>query len=790
MIRFFYASILVFLTLFTNLNAKDNPKVVIIFDASGSMWGQIDGKPKIEIARDALKNVLKDWNKNVEIGLTVYGHRQKGDCNDIESVIPVGRVDKKRFISTVTSIRPKGKTPISRSLRKVADELKYTEEKATIILISDGKETCDPDPCGVAKELKQEGIDFITHVIGFNVDKNTDKQLECIAKATGGEYFSAKNASALNKAIKKVVKKVEKKPVDTTLVPVVRYDMSPNGLNISDIELIVTQNSTTLYSGKDEAPKVKAKVGSVNVKAKYLRASIEQNMEQNFTIKAGNKNVLKLLLKSGEATIDASEQEGGSKVKASIHIYPLINDKPKIDDEIAWCVSTKSKACIRVLPIGDYMLTATYSSMKTKKSFSIKDKEKKKIHVYFKQTGKVEITGSEKEGGKLVSLYGYIYPRDENGEKSGSNVGQVNNRNAKEPSIHKIPVGKYVMEVKYNRFKKVVPFEIKAGKTTKIHVVMGQTGKVEITGSEKEGGKLVSLYGYIYPRDENGEKSGSNVGQVNNRNAKEPSIHKIPVGKYVMEVKYNRFKKVVPFEIKAGKTTKIHVVFAPFHVNVKGITPCAKIHFEVITSDGETVFEKNAPAFKGVDFVVSKGKYTIESSVKDKKINTKIEIGKGQSSVTVNFGGDEALTKIEGVWKTTEGKATIALDGNKVHGYYDNDNGELLGEMTYPKRFEGYWIEDKSNEKCSTAKNGRYYWGKIVWKFDDKMCSFKGSWSYCNKTPNRSWRGSYIRPLNENDRHKLLIKDDASKNSKVESNADAPSNTTKKESDTNHYYWG
>ncbi len=226
-------------------------------------------------------------------------------------------------------------------------------------------------------------------------------------------------------------------------------------------------------------------------------------------------------------------------------------------------------------------------------------------------------------------------------------------------------------------------------------------------------------------------------------------------------------------------------MFAPFHVNVKGITPCAKIHFEVIASDGQTVFEKNAPAYKGIDFVVSKGKYTIESSVKDKKINTKIEIGKGQSSATVNFGGDEALTTIEGVWETTEGKATITLDTNKVHGYYSSDNGELLGEMTYPKRFEGYWIEDKSNEKCSTAKNGRYYWGKIVWKFDDKMCSFKGSWSYCNKTPNRSWRGSYIRPLNENDRHKLLIKDDASKNSKVESNADAPSNTTKEKNDTN-----
>ncbi|HIQ46363.1 MAG TPA: VWA domain-containing protein, partial [Sulfurovum sp.] len=201
--------VLVLATLFTSVWAENNPRAVIIFDASGSMWGQINGVTKIEIARDALKNVVKEWNPSVELGLTVYGHRSKGDCNDIESIIPVGKVDKNRVIRTVMGIKPKGKTPISRSLRKVAEEIKYTEEKATIILISDGKETCDPDPCGTAKELEAQGIDFVTHVIGFNVDKKTSQQLECIADATGGEYFSAKNAAALNEAMKVIAKKVE-----------------------------------------------------------------------------------------------------------------------------------------------------------------------------------------------------------------------------------------------------------------------------------------------------------------------------------------------------------------------------------------------------------------------------------------------------------------------------------------------------------------------------------------------------------------------------------------------------
>ena len=87
----------------------------------------------------------------------------------------------------------------------------------------------------------------------------------------------------------------------------------------------------------------------------------------------------------------------------------------------------------------------------------------------------------------------------------------------------------------------------------------------------------------------------------------------------------------------------------------------------------------------------------------------------------------------------------MRLDGTKVEGSYGSDNGEIIGEMTYPQRFEGYWIEDESRTKCSEPKNGRYYWGKVTWEFDSDMCSFKGKWSYCDEKPSSSWSGTFIR---------------------------------------------
>ncbi len=204
-------AILIFLWLFLTSSVFAKDKAIIVFDASGSMWSKIDGKTKITVAKDTLKNIVNNWDEKKALGLLAYGHRKKGDCNDIQTLVPVGKVDKKVMISMVEKINPKGKTPISAAIKMAADELKFTEDNATIILISDGKETCNADPCTTAAELEKLGVNFTTHVIGFDVDEETGKQLQCIATETGGKYFPAVNAKELNDALKKVTKQLSKK---------------------------------------------------------------------------------------------------------------------------------------------------------------------------------------------------------------------------------------------------------------------------------------------------------------------------------------------------------------------------------------------------------------------------------------------------------------------------------------------------------------------------------------------------------------------------------------------------
>src|SRR5690606_39991818 len=105
----------------TAANAADD--VVVVYDASGSMWGQIDGVSKIEIARDVMADLVSGWSDASNIGLVAYGHRSEGDCRDIETLINPGPLDRARFIDRVNSIRPKGKTPISARSEEHTSEL-------------------------------------------------------------------------------------------------------------------------------------------------------------------------------------------------------------------------------------------------------------------------------------------------------------------------------------------------------------------------------------------------------------------------------------------------------------------------------------------------------------------------------------------------------------------------------------------------------------------------------------------------------------------------------------------
>ncbi len=210
-------------------------KVMIVLDSSGSMAGQIGGVRKIDIARQAVGSILGKMDAKTQLGLFAYGHRRKGDCGDIQMIHAMGSPNFRSMMRSVNRLRPIGKTPLGDAVRQAARAMRYTEEKATVILVSDGRETCGSDPCALGRELKKQGIDFKVHVVGFNIRRGEESGLQCLARNTGGAYVAANNASSLNKALQTTVKKVEAeppRPVKVQTPPPAPVKPALNGLKI------------------------------------------------------------------------------------------------------------------------------------------------------------------------------------------------------------------------------------------------------------------------------------------------------------------------------------------------------------------------------------------------------------------------------------------------------------------------------------------------------------------------------------------------------------------------------
>jgi len=181
---------------FAQTNEESDPSpIVFIYDSSGSMWGQIDGTAKVEIARDVMATTVDNLPASQKVGLVAYGHRTEGDCDDVETLLV--NSDKSAVSPALASIRPLGKTPLAWSATRVIEQLQEDQQKATVILLTDGVESCGGNLCEVVQNARESGIDFVMHIVGFGLKPGETDALVCAAEAGGGRYFDADSAEEL-----------------------------------------------------------------------------------------------------------------------------------------------------------------------------------------------------------------------------------------------------------------------------------------------------------------------------------------------------------------------------------------------------------------------------------------------------------------------------------------------------------------------------------------------------------------------------------------------------------------
>ena len=186
-------------------------RLEVILDVSNSMWGQIDGRAKIELARDALAGALKDLPADVPVGLRAYGHRvdfeNKIDgCADTERLLAPAAGNGPAVVDLANTLTPRGQTPIARALEETGADLQTEGGTAAILLVSDGAESCGGDPEATAADLRASGLQVVVHTVGLGVAADEAAALSALAEAGGGTYFDAPTADDLLKGLTNAVR--------------------------------------------------------------------------------------------------------------------------------------------------------------------------------------------------------------------------------------------------------------------------------------------------------------------------------------------------------------------------------------------------------------------------------------------------------------------------------------------------------------------------------------------------------------------------------------------------------
>ncbi len=183
--------------------------VEIVVDASNSMWGQIDGVSKMEIAKTTLNEVSYWLPDDFDLALRAYGNTSSSDknnCADSSLLVPFGEQNREYIRHAIAGLRPTGQTPIAYALNQAAGDFGSLQSDRTLVLVSDGIESCGGDPVTAAYALRQQGI--VVHLIGFGLGNAADEDaasLQAVANASGGRYVTAGSAEELKAALAETV---------------------------------------------------------------------------------------------------------------------------------------------------------------------------------------------------------------------------------------------------------------------------------------------------------------------------------------------------------------------------------------------------------------------------------------------------------------------------------------------------------------------------------------------------------------------------------------------------------
>jgi Ca-activated chloride channel homolog len=475
-----------------------------------------------------------------------YGHREKGSCADIELVVPPAAGTAQAITDAANAMKFLGKTPLTEAVRRAAAELKSTEEKATVILITDGIETCEADPCALGAELEASGVDFTAHVVGFGLTAEEGATVACLAENTGGKYIQAKDAGSLVAALKTAVAEPEPEPVP---------DPEPTPMALEkNFDPIIT-----LAEGQPEPADEIVDDAYVTLRLILADGALSEETitvygRQTALVPPGNYRMFTELNDAKAEqdvtiTADALAQPIANMNAGVLNLKLYAFAGAEVEDAAFWEVRGPGDVSesgygqtLHVFPAGEYSFLATLGAAKVEETITFEaGKQIDKDVIIGTGLAVVDATyteGMKVEGGEhFVEILGAKKDIDGNRKSVSYTYGA--------DAHFDLPAGDYVAVVTLGVAKAEVPFTVKVGERTDITAPLN-AGIVAFTTPADQFIELLAA-----KPDINGNRAALAYSYG-------PSWQTaLPAGDYVVKVSQGDKASETPVTVKAGERTEL-----------------------------------------------------------------------------------------------------------------------------------------------------------------------------------------------------------------------------------------
>jgi len=538
--------------------SKDPGRAILVLDASGSMWGKVKGRTKVEIARESIARLMKAWDPEIELGLIAYGHRRKGDCEDIELVLPVARHRPEDVVNAVNRLNARGKTPLSAAVKKAAETLRYSKERATVILISDGIETCGMDPCAVAEELERAGVAFTAHVIGFDLKKEELADLQCLAEGTGGMFIEAVDAASLTEALTTVEESVASAPPAPRVPPASRLaavltsGMEP--LDNQEINWYVTAperglDGTYKAIGKyrHTNPRLRLGTGKYRIRVKTGLVVVETVIH----IDAENPAEQVVNLNAGQLTLVGYYKEGGERLKKRTR-WNLYAVGPDADAKRRFLDYTNAADPTYTLPTGTYKVELQSGLVQTAMTVDLKpgDVLEKKV---FLNAGQVRLSAVLKEGGPPIQKRIHWYLTGDTPDAKGEYKTLSHNSNP--APTFTLGAGRHRFFVTAGSTRKAFEVNIEPDRLIEKSVSL-DAGQVKMIALDKASGQSLKKVRWTVTRPE--KNARGTYDRITYNSYYTPSFT-LSAGRYRVVIEHGGTQSIAMINVNAGENKEIRV---------------------------------------------------------------------------------------------------------------------------------------------------------------------------------------------------------------------------------------